>query len=291
MWFGQRLTTKQKTSRPDQSWPEIWRNNVKECQAEGEAKVVAWKSSILTPHENCTGSISLTLRIRNTMKPSRMLVKNWKHQLLLLCFVKLWRRIVGVMHLIKYKQDLRAFWNWWIYKTTYRRILTKSSWRSYCRRRSQFIKALHFGSQIYSYASSFRIPAAKAAVDKEWEKWRFSAWNLTKVKSKKKRWSMKQGRRAQKFTLHHWWTQVIWEMLECRQSTKKSEVELYSKMILWVTNVIDIISRLPSCDGQAADAVSAYTQVKKDDFHKLCIRGSEIGMSRRLDSLVTTQMA
>ena len=31
-----------------------------------------------------------------------------------------------------------------------------------------------------------KIPAAKAAVDKEWEKLeKFSAWNLTKVKSQK----------------------------------------------------------------------------------------------------------
>ena len=33
--------------------------------------------------------------------------------------------------------------------------------------------------------------------------------------------------------------------------------------------IMDIISRLPSCDGQAADAVSAYTQVKMEDPHKL----------------------
>ena len=32
-----------------------------------------------------------------------------------------------------------------------------------------------------------KIPAAKAAVDKEWEKLKnISAWNLTKVRSKKK---------------------------------------------------------------------------------------------------------
>ena len=43
-----------------------------------------------------------------------------------------------------------------------------------------------------------KIPAAKAAVDKEWEKLeKISAWNLTKVKSKK------QGRRALQFILHH----------------------------------------------------------------------------------------
>ena len=31
--------------------------------------------------------------------------------------------------------------------------------------------------------------------------------------------------------------------------------------------VMDIISRLPVCDGQAADVVSAYTQVKMEDAH------------------------
>ena len=33
--------------------------------------------------------------------------------------------------------------------------------------------------------------------------------------------------------------------------------------------VMDIISRLPGCDGQAADAVSAYTQEKMEDAPKL----------------------
>ena len=33
--------------------------------------------------------------------------------------------------------------------------------------------------------------------------------------------------------------------------------------------IMDIISRSPGCDGQAADAVSAYTQVKMEDAHKL----------------------
>ena len=34
---------------------------------------------------------------------------------------------------------------------------------------------------------------------------------------------------------------------------------------------LDIISRLPGCARQAADAVSAYTQVKMEDAHKLLI--------------------
>ena len=55
--------------------------------------------------------------------------------------------------------------------------------------------------------------------------------------------------------------------------------------------IMDIISRLPGCDGQGADAVSACTQVKMEDAHKLFIGNSKIGVSRHLDSSTTTQMA
>ena len=46
-------------------------------------------------HENCEGSISLTRRIKNSKEPSRMPVRNWKHQL----------RIVGVVHPIKLEKN------------------------------------------------------------------------------------------------------------------------------------------------------------------------------------------
>ena len=54
--------------------------------------------------------------------------------------------------------------------------------------------------------------------------------------------------------------------------------------------IMDIISRLLGCDGQAADAVSAYTQVKMEDAHKL-LKIPKSGMSRHLDSCTTTQVA
>ena len=47
---------------------------------------------------------------------------------------------------------------------------------------------------------------------------------------------------------------------------------------------------LPGCAGQAADAVSAGTQVKMEDASKN-IENFKIGMSRHLDSSTTTQMA
>ena len=51
--------------------------------------------------------------------------------------------------------------------------------------------------------------------------------------------------------------------------------------------VMDIISRLPGFARQAADAISAFSQVKMEDAPKL----QKIGMSRHLDSTTTTQVA
>ena len=54
--------------------------------------------------------------------------------------------------------------------------------------------------------------------------------------------------------------------------------------------VVDVVSRLPGCAGQAADTVSANTQVKMEDAPKI-IENSKIGISRHLDSSTKTQMA
>ena len=51
--------------------------------------------------------------------------------------------------------------------------------------------------------------------------------------------------------------------------------------------IMDVIARLPDCDRQAADAVSAYTQVKLEDAPKLL----KIRKCRRMDTSSTTQMA
>ena len=54
--------------------------------------------------------------------------------------------------------------------------------------------------------------------------------------------------------------------------------------------IMDIISRSPECDAQAADAVSAYAQVKNGRCSQI-IKNSKIGISSHLDSSTTTQMA
>ena len=45
---------------------------------------------------------------------------------------------------------------------------------------------IHYVHKFIPMPQAMKIPAAKAAVDKEWETLeKFSAWNLTKVRSKK----------------------------------------------------------------------------------------------------------
>ena len=76
------------------------------------------------------------------------------------------------------------------------------------------------------------IPAAKAAVDKEWEKLeKISAWNLTKVRSKKE---VIDEARMSGATVHFASLMDTCHLknAEWRQSTKNTKVELYSVVIL-----------------------------------------------------------
>ena len=54
--------------------------------------------------------------------------------------------------------------------------------------------------------------------------------------------------------------------------------------------VMEVFERLPDCAGQAADAVSAYTQNKMEDVPRL-LKKSKVRVSRFLDASSTTQVA
>ena len=159
---------------------------------------------------------------------------------------------------------------------------------------------------------AMKIPAAKAAVDKEWEKLeKISAWNLTKVKSKKQ---VIDEARTSGATVHFASLMDICHLknaeLEAKHQKYKGRVVLRGDIVkdnsgsyavfteqgssasqMTAAKIMDIISRWPGCDGQAADAVSAYTQVKMEGRRSQIIENSQIGVSRHLDSSTTTQMA
>ena len=106
---------------------------------------------------------------------------------------------------------------------------------------------------------------------------KISAWNLTKVKSKK---DVIDEARTAGATVHFASLLDICHLknaeLDAKHQKYKGRVVLRGDIVkddsasqMTAAKIMDIISRLPGCDGQAADAVSAYTQVKMEDAHKL----------------------
>ena len=134
---------------------------------------------------------------------------------------------------------------------------------------------------------AMKIPAAKGAVDKECEQLvKISAWNLTKVRSKKVVIDEARTNGAQ---VHFASLMDICHLknaeLETKHQKYKGRVVLRGDILkddswsyaeqgssasqMTAAKIMDIISRLLGCDGQAADAISAYTQVKMEDAPKL----------------------
>ena len=133
---------------------------------------------------------------------------------------------------------------------------------------------------------AMKIPAAKAAVDKELGKLEnISVWNLTKVRCKKEVIGEARTKGAK---VHFASLMYICHLknaeLETKHQKYKGRVEFrgdiakidsgsYAALTeqrssasqMTAAKVMDFISRLPGCAGQAADAVSAYTQVKMED--------------------------
>ena len=136
---------------------------------------------------------------------------------------------------------------------------------------------------------AMKIPAAQAAVDKEWEKLaKIPAWDATKVRNKSE---VIDETRTKGATVHFASLMDICHMknaeLETKHQKDKGRVALRGGIVkedsgsyavfteqgssasqTTAAKGMDIISRLPGCAGQAADAVSAYTQVKMEAAQK-----------------------
>ena len=180
--------------------------------------------------------ILLTLRTRSSKKPSGMLERNWKHQWLPLCLARHARRTRMVKpeaSLMISNKKMRVSWK----PVNPHDCVWKNLYRIIMRTISQEEGKNHYSITIW-YTNLFlclkqwRYPQQK----QQWIKnvrnlnrFRCGTWRKSEVR---KGWSMKQGRRAQKFFLHHWWTSVIWRMPNWMQSNKNIKVELYSEATL-----------------------------------------------------------
>ena len=87
-------------------------------------------------------------------------------------------------------------------------------------------------TNLFLCLQAMKVPAAKAAVDKEWEKLeKFSAWNLTKVRSKKE---VIDEARTKGAKVHFASLMDICHLkhAELEAKHKNTKVELFSEVIL-----------------------------------------------------------
>ena len=127
-------------------------------------------------------------------------------------------------------------------------------------------------------------------MDQEWEKLeKIPAWDTTKVRNKSE---VIEEERKESRKVHFASLMDLCHLknaeLETKHQKYKGRVVLRGDIVkddsgsyavfaqqessasqMTAAKVMDIISRLPGCAGQAADAVSAYTQVKMEDVSKL----------------------
>ena len=158
---------------------------------------------------------------------------------------------------------------------------------------------------------AMKIPAAKAAVDKEWEKLeKMPAWDITKVRNKSE---VIDEARTKGVKLHfvslmdicHWKNAELEAKLQkytgrvvLRGDIMKDDSGSYavfteqgsSASQMTAAKGMDIISRFPGCTGQGANAVICLYPGQNVRCSKI-LENSKIGVSRHLDSSTTTQMA
>ena len=160
------------------------------------------------------------------------------------------RKVRTVARLMISSQNLRVSWN----PVNPQDCVWKSLYRTTMRTTLQEKATIHCNITIW-YTNLFpcfkrwRYPQQKQQWiknERNWKRFGRGTWQKSEVNQ---RWSMKQGRRAQKFILPHWWTSVVWRMPNWRQSTKNTKVELYSEAILWKM-VLDLVQYLQNKDHQ-----------------------------------------
>ena len=266
----------------------------KKCQAEREAENGQMKNQNSTMPEDYEEFTSLTLRTRSSKKPARMLARNRKRQWLPLCLARQARRtrvVRPVARLMRSNQNLRVFWK----PVNPQECVWENLYRIIMKTILQEKETIHCNITIWYInlllcLKQWRYPQQKHQWIKNGrnlKRFRRGTWAKSEVRNK---WSMKQGRRAQKFILPHWWTSVIWRMPNWRQSTKstKGRVVLRGDILkddsgsyavfteqgssasqMTPAKVMDVIAGLPDCDGQAADEISAYTYVKLEHAPRL----------------------
>ena len=288
-WSGRRLTRKQLTSRPDHSWPELWKSMGKNAKLKEKQK---WSEEKI--HLDNARKLRGIYFIDPEDKKFKETIKNARKKLETSVAPAMPCKIMkncGSGGSDKNKTKLACILE--ADESTRMRMGNSEPPNHEDHIAGKGENSLQHYNLVHKFIpmpQAMKIPAAKAAVDKEWEKLeKISAWNLTKVQSKKE---VIDEARTSGATVHFASLMDICHLKNAESEAKhqnyKGRVVLRGDIVkdnsgsyavfteqgssasqMTAAKIMDIISRLPGCDGQAADAVSAYTQVKVEDAHKL----------------------
>ena len=293
MWSGERWTRKQLTSRPDHLRPEIWTKLGRNAELREKQKwsiekpkldnARRWRGIyfIYPEDKEFKETVRNTRKKLETPMPPAMLCKTCKKSM------HGETRSKTNVFMSKFACILEA--------SESTRMRMEESLPNYledhiARRGDNSLQHYNLVHKFILMLQAMKIPAAKAAVDKEWEKLEnISAWNLTKARSKKEVIDVARTKGAKVYfsslmdichlknaeldTKH----QKYKGRVVLRGDIVKDDSGAYSVFTeqgssasqMTAATFMDIISRLPGCAGQAADAVSAYTQVKMEVAPKL----------------------
>ena len=291
-WSGERLTRKQQTSRPDDLWPEMWK-----FMSDAAKKKAKQRWAIEKPKLDNARQLRGIFFIEPNDEEFKLTMKAAHRKLevpmpaAMPC--KIPRKSSGETHRNIGKR-----------KTKYDCIVDADE-----STRPRLEGAEHKPHQVFITAKgthsfthcslvhkfiptpqALQIPDAKAAVEKERGRLeKIPAWQLTKVRNKKEviDEARKEGRKvhfASLMDLCH----LKNSELEPKYQKNEGRVVLRGDIVkddsgsyavfteqgssasqMTAAKFMDIKSRLPGCAGQAADAVSAYTQVKMEDAPSL----------------------
>ena len=172
------------------------------------------------------------------------------------------------------------------HETKARRSWTQTSSRSHHCKRDEFYNSIQSSAQVHSDASSIKNSRCNGGSGEEWWKLeKIPAWQLTKVRNKKE--VIAEARNEGK-TVHF---ASLVDLCHLKNSELEPQYQKYKGRVvlrgdilkddsgsyavfteqgssafqMTAAKVMDMKSRLPESSGQAADAVSAETQVKMED--------------------------
>ena len=282
MWSGCRLTKRQAISRPDHLWPELWRGVARNAELR-EKHNWAFEKPKLDDARRLRGIYFIDPEDKEFKDTIRNAGRKLETPMAPAMPCKTCKKSKHGETRSK-TNDFRSKFACILEASESTRMRMEESLPNY--HEDHVAGNVDNSLQHYNLVHKFilmpqamKIPAAKAAVDKEWEKLeKISAWNLTKVRSKKQ---VISEARTKGIKVHFASLMDICHLkkaeFEAKHQKYKGRVVLRGDIVkddsgsyavcteqgssasqMTAAKIMDIKSRLPGCDGQAADAVSLY---------------------------------